>query len=200
MKTAGIVLAGGQSSRYGRPKMFEVYNDKFFYEYSVEALSANGLSPVIISTNSALAEGFTIPGIELVIEDNIHNGPLFAMNHVMKQYDETDWFFVLTADIPFVKASFIQEMLTYCHADYNAIVPVQEDKLQPLLALYHRHCLPIMDGVLKEEKRSIMALLENIHYKTIPFCKKEPSFININTEKDFKEYTNLPHKDLDESP
>ncbi|MCP3763030.1 molybdenum cofactor guanylyltransferase [Domibacillus sp. A3M-37] len=188
MKTAGIVLAGGQSSRYGRPKMFETYKEKPFYQYSVNALSANGLNPIIISTNPLLADGFDTARVDLVLENEMHNGPLFAIHHVMKQYDEPEWFFVLSADIPFVTETFVYQLLAHRHSDYNAIVPVQENKLQPLLALYHRQCLPMMEQVLNENKRSLMALLKNTAFKTIPFTKKEHSFININTISDLNEY------------
>lgn len=191
MKTAGIVLAGGQSSRYGRPKMFEIYNGKPFYIYSVHALAENKLEPVIISTNSLLADGFDKAEVDLIVEKDTHNGPLFAIHHVMKQYDEPEWFFVLSADIPFVTSAFVHQLLQHRHSDYNAIVPVHGEKLQPLLALYHRRCLPVMDTVLQENKRSLMALLKNTKFKTIPFDEEERFFININSENDFKEYKGL---------
>ncbi|WP_046176333.1 molybdenum cofactor guanylyltransferase [Domibacillus indicus] len=191
MNTAGIVLAGGQSSRYGRPKMFERHNGKPFYQYSVEALAANGLQPVIVSTNHLLAGQFTTEGIELVIENDLYNGPLFAIHHVMKQYEEPEWFFVLSADIPFVTGTFVDQLLLHRHSDYNAIVPVQGGKLQPLLALYHRRCLPVMDTVLNKNKRSLMSLLQNTNFKTIPFNNNEQYFININTEMDFVEHKGI---------
>lgn len=38
MKIAGIVLAGGQSSRYGQPKMFEMFAGQPLYKHSLIAL------------------------------------------------------------------------------------------------------------------------------------------------------------------
>lgn len=191
MKTAGVVLAGGRSSRYGTPKMFELHKGKPFYEHSVHALAANHLSPVIVSTNSQLADRFHAPDIVLSIEESIHNGPLYALYHVMKAYPNPDWFFVLSADIPFVTGAFVNELLQYRHLDYNAIVPVQANKLQPLLALYHRSCMPLIERLLKENKRSFMALLTNTNFKKVPFTSEEISFININTKEEFEEYKKL---------
>lgn len=188
MKTAGMVLAGGRSSRYGRPKMFELYNGRPFYTYSVQALAENQLDPLLISTNSFLASRFDAPKAELVIEQEAHHGPLYAIHHVMNEYKEPEWFFVLSADIPFVTAPFVQQLLLHRHPDVKAIIPVQGDKLQPLLALYHRNCLPVMDTALKQNKRSLMALLDHIPFKKIPFDPHEPWFRNINTEGDFKQF------------
>jgi len=58
MKIAGIVLAGGKSSRYGKPKTFETYQGKYFYQHSVEALKQNSLSPIVIATNENLISYF----------------------------------------------------------------------------------------------------------------------------------------------
>lgn len=43
MKIAGIVLAGGQSSRYGQPKMFEMFAGQPLYKHSLIALQKNQL-------------------------------------------------------------------------------------------------------------------------------------------------------------
>ena len=58
MSIAGIVLAGGKSSRYGQPKMFETYNKKSFYEYSIDALKENHVTPILVSTNQDLLPYF----------------------------------------------------------------------------------------------------------------------------------------------
>ncbi|WNS80918.1 molybdenum cofactor guanylyltransferase [Domibacillus sp. DTU_2020_1001157_1_SI_ALB_TIR_016] len=187
MKTAGIVLAGGQSSRYGRPKMFEQYKEKPFYQHSVDVLSANGLHPIILSTNRFLADRFDLSGVELIVEPTPHQGPLFALHHAISQFGEPEWFFVLSADIPFVREAFIDQLLLHCHPDYNAVVPAEGEKLQPLLALYHRRCLPYMNEALGEGRRSLMALLHKIPFKTVSF-ENEPSFININTQLDFQKH------------
>ena len=37
----GIVLAGGESRRFGSPKAFATFQDRYFYEYAVDALTPN---------------------------------------------------------------------------------------------------------------------------------------------------------------
>ncbi len=79
MKIAGIILAGGKSSRYGKPKMFETYKGKCFYEYSVESLKDNSLSPIFISTNVNLLPCFKRDDVDFIIENEneAYQGPLF---------------------------------------------------------------------------------------------------------------------------
>lgn len=188
MNIAGVVLAGGQSSRYGKPKMFELYNGKPFYQCSIDALKENNVAPIIISTNDMLARHFDAVGVTLSIEKEYHQGPLFALHHVMKSFPEPDWFFVLSSDIPFVTSDFIKQMITFTkNSDYKAVVPVQNEKSHPLLALYHRGCLEPADHLLNQNKRSMAALLNRVLYKTIVFNKEEPSFLNINSPSDFRE-------------
>ncbi|OKL37470.1 molybdenum cofactor guanylyltransferase [Domibacillus mangrovi] len=188
MNIAGVVLAGGRSSRYGKPKMFELYNGKSFYQYSIDALKENNLAPIIISTNDMLARHFDAVSVTLSIEKEHHQGPLFALHHVMKSVPEPDWFFVLSSDVPFVTSNFVKQMITFTkNGDYKAIVPVQNEKSHPLLALYHRDCLEPADHLLKQNKRSMAALLNSVLYKKIAFNKEEPSFLNINSPSDFEE-------------
>ncbi|WP_018394990.1 molybdenum cofactor guanylyltransferase [Bacillus sp. 37MA] len=189
MTMAGVVLAGGQSSRYGKPKMFELYNGKPFYQYSIDALKENNLAPIIISTNDMLAQYFDAVSVTLSIEKECHRGPLFALHHVMKSLPEPDWFFVLSSDVPFVTTDFVKQLIAYTKSnEYKAVVPVQNEKIHPLLALYHRGCLQPADHLLKQDRRSMTALLNSVKYKTISFSIEEPSFININSPSDFEEF------------
>lgn len=189
MTIAGIVLAGGQSSRYGKPKMFELYNGKPFYQYSIDALKENNLAPIVISTNGMLAPYFDAARVTLSIEKKYHQGPLFALHHVMKRFPDPDWFFVLSSDIPFVTSDFVKHMIAFTkNSDYKAVVPVQQEKIHPLLALYHRDCLEPADHLLKQNGQSMAALLNKVLYNTISFNKEEPSFININSPSDFENF------------
>lgn len=189
MTIAGVVLAGGQSSRYGKPKMFERYNGKPFYQCSIDALKENNLTPIIISTNDMLAPHFNAVGVTLSIEKEYHQGPLFALYHVMINLPEPDWFFVLSSDVPFVTSDFVKQLIAYTKSnEYKAVVPVQNEKSHPLLALYHRACLEPAGYLLKQNKRSMAALLNSVQHKTITFSIEEPSFININSPSDFEDF------------
>ncbi|PLT28820.1 molybdenum cofactor guanylyltransferase [Peribacillus deserti] len=187
MTIAGIVLAGGQSSRFGKPKMFETYKEKCFYEYSVEAFKANSLSPIIIATNQGLLPHFKRDDeVEFIIEQKSesHQGPLFAMHHAMTKVD-AEWYFILSCDIPFVTSEFVKKMISLAQgSSYDAIVPIQSDKVHPLLALYHQRSLPKMKKLLDQDIRKIRVFLNEINVLQVSFSADAEVFVNINRQED----------------
>ncbi|GGH86296.1 molybdopterin-guanine dinucleotide biosynthesis protein A [Pullulanibacillus pueri] len=188
MTIAGVVLAGGKSSRYGKPKMFEIYQGKYFYEHSLDALKANGLSPLIIATNHELKCLFQRRDVQYVYEHEQHTyqGPLYALCHVMLQEPKAAWFFVLSSDVPFVTPKFVSEMLAYTSYDgIEAVVPIQDGRRQPLFALYHRRALKEMQQLIAQGERKIGMLFDRINVLNPAFPKEEKVFININTKQDW---------------
>ncbi len=81
-----IILAGGHSVRFGKPKAFaEVNGVQFFHSRVIKTLeSTNMFNEIIISTNAQLATQFQYPNV--VIDDENHNdkGPLAGIYTIMK--------------------------------------------------------------------------------------------------------------------
>lgn len=185
MNIAGVILAGGQSSRYGRDKMFELFDGLPLYKRSLIALQQNQLEPLIIATNAGLKPMFKEEQVQWIIEKQPHQGPLFALQNIMTDFPDVEWFFVTACDMPFISVDFVQTMLTFIDDRYDAIVPVQASRLQPLAALYRRTALPIANQFVEQNKRSMKVLLEQLQVCYVPFDEKSPTFININSQQDW---------------
>ncbi|WP_088066684.1 molybdenum cofactor guanylyltransferase [Gottfriedia luciferensis] len=188
MKIAGVVLAGGKSSRYGRPKMFEIYQNKHLYEYSVEVLKNHLVSPIVISTNENLLPLFHRNDVEYSIEkeSDTYQGPLYAMYHTFTKIKDADWFFVLACDIPFITAEFVKMMINEAiESNCDAIVPTQSSKLQPLFALYHRNCIKKMEESINNKNRKLQLFLKEVNCLTISFSEEDSIFRNINSQNDW---------------
>ncbi|MGA3676434.1 molybdenum cofactor guanylyltransferase [Lysinibacillus agricola] len=185
MKIAGVVLAGGQSSRYGQPKMFELFAGQPLYKHSLIALQKNQLQPLIIATNASLQSKFVEEKVQWIIEKQPHQGPLFALQNIMTNFPDVEWFFVVASDMPFIHADFIKTMLTFIDDRYDAIVPKQDSRLQPLAALYRRSALPIANQLVQQNKRSMKVLLEQLQVCYVPFEEESSTFININSQQDW---------------
>lgn len=189
MKIAGIILAGGQSSRYGQPKMFELFAGMPLYKHSFNALQKNKLEPLVIATNANLLNGFAEENVQMIVEQQPHQGPLFALHHIMIAFPDVEWFFVVASDMPYMNADFIRSMLEYVDDRFDAIVPKQNIRIHPLAALYRRSAFPKMKQLTEQNKRSMQALLEQLRVCYVSFEDNSPTFININSQQDWSKTT-----------
>ncbi|WP_368505380.1 molybdenum cofactor guanylyltransferase [Alkalihalophilus sp. As8PL] len=184
-----MILAGGQSSRYGKPKMFEQYKGIPFYRHSVSALTGSGIESVYIITNEQLSEHFDQTDVNVLVEKESHKGPLAALTFAMDSIKEADWYIVLAADIPFITPELVRSLIdhtTDTDPTIDAIVPVTGEKEQPLIAMYHRRCLPIALELLENNQKSMRPLLQKGNVKYIQFPDTQVEFTNINYESDWK--------------
>lgn len=187
MKIAGVVLAGGQSSRYGYPKMFELFGEQPLYQHSLNALQKNELQPLILATNASLYPRFAHEDVHFIIEKQPHQGPLFALQNIMVQFPDVEWFFVVASDMPLINADFVRIMLSLIDKRFDAILPKQGERLHPLAAIYRRSALPKIDELVQQNKRSMKGLLEQLHVCFVPFELDSSIFININTQQDLSQ-------------
>lgn len=185
MKIAGVVLAGGQSSRYGQPKMFEMFAGQPLYKNSLIALQKNQLQPLMIATNANLEPKFSEEQIQRIIEKQPHQGPLSALQNIMANFQDVEWFFVVASDMPYMNANFVKTMLTYIDDRYDAIVPKQASRIQPLASLYRRSALPKANLLIQQNKRSMNVLLEQLRVRYVEFEEECSTFVNINTQLDW---------------
>lgn len=190
MNIAGILLAGGQSSRYGQPKMFALFAGQPLYKQSLTALQQSQLDPIIIATNASLQPYFTEDHVQWLIDKRPHQGPLFALHTILTAYPEVEWFFIVACDMPCMNALFIQQMLGFIDDQYDAIVPRQGERYQPLAALYRRTALAKTTALIQQNKRNMKVLLEQLRVCYVPFTEHEPTFININAQQDWAQIAN----------
>ena len=75
---------------------------------------------------------------------------------------------------------------------WDAVIPTTEGYPQPLHALYHRRCLPVMEALLAEQNLRIVNLYGSIcvRYVGEPDLRRiDPhlhSFINVNTPEEWE--------------
>ncbi|WP_242217878.1 molybdenum cofactor guanylyltransferase [Bacillus cereus group sp. BfR-BA-01380] len=187
MKIAGIVLAGGRSSRFGEPKALAIWQGKTFIEHSIEALKEVVTNIVVIShpnIKNELSHMLNVPVIE-DIELYKGSGPLAGFVTGM-EFIEADWYIVAPCDTPNVSKEWALGLIERADETYEAIVPVVEGRKQPLLALYHYKVKEKIEQLLKEEKRSMQGLLSqcNVQYVAV---EETDIYVNVNTKEEYSE-------------
>lgn len=156
-----IILAGGQSERFGAPKAFAKIDGKMFYEQIIDVLdSMNMFNEIIISSNETLASEFK--GAHVIVDDSEHKnkGPLSGIYSVMKQDFESELFFVISVDTPLITAKAISQlyqfMVEHVIEDQLDIAGFKEDERPiPTIAFYSPNCLPIIARALESDDYSM---------------------------------------------
>ncbi|HLR19156.1 MAG TPA: molybdenum cofactor guanylyltransferase MobA [Staphylococcus sp.] len=162
-----IILAGGQSERFGEPKAFAQIESQSFYERIIDVLEAtNMFNQIIISTNEDLASQFDYPNIVIDEQKNKDKGPLAGIRSVMSHFEEEELFFVISVDTPMITQKAIsklyQFMVEHLIEDQLDIAGFQEDgRPIPTLAFYSPHTLNYIDKALASDDYS----LKNVYTK-----------------------------------
>lgn len=135
---AGIVLAAGESTRYGQPKqLLDWHGQSFVHAVAATALEA-GLSPVIIVTGASREQ------IEVVVEDldviSVHNpewksGQASSIRAGIRAAKDVGSVIFLLADQPQITTSILRALMEK-HAEglYSIVAPlVLEQRANPVL-------------------------------------------------------------------
>lgn len=187
-KFTGILLAGGESKRFGKPKAFALKGSKPFYVHSLEALKPF-VEKIIIVTNKKLHHRFPFSSSIEVIHDFKEykgNGPLAGIYSTMEIYF-SEWYVVAPVDVPFIEQEVYGELIKHVDNDYDAIVPIATGKIHPLIALYRSSLKEKIKNKLDEGNLSVRRLLKDVQVKYVQFDNDMP-FYNINNQKEYKKY------------
>ncbi|UXR71332.1 molybdenum cofactor guanylyltransferase MobA [Staphylococcus sp. IVB6240] len=187
-----IILAGGQSTRFGTPKAFAAIQGEVFYKRLIRTLqSTNIFSEIIISSNAQLAEQFE--DVRVVIDETSQKdkGPLAGIYSVMQQDDE-DLYFVISVDTPMVSQKAISHLYQFMVANliesHLDIAGFASDGYPiPTIAFYHRRVQPIIDDVLQTDDLSMKHVYEQVSSEWLDVSEIDSPaywYRNVNTPDD----------------
>jgi len=97
--------------------------------------------------------------------------------------------FCVACDMPFIKKSLVQYLIKNIE-EYDVIVPLTKDGLQPLHAIYSKNCLDSIKKTIEKGKYKIIDFYSLVKVKIIKeedFGFLDPfreSFINVNTPEE----------------
>jgi molybdenum cofactor guanylyltransferase len=183
--TVGIILAGGQSRRFGTPKAFALLKGIPFYQYSINVMEPFVESIVLVSNND-LIDKFErdAPNINLIIDNPAFAGlgPLAGIYSGMESI-ESEWYLVSPIDVPFMEESVWEILLENIEVGKDAIVPMVNGRMQPLISIFHQSVKGKIERQLISQELSLKQLIAKCQVKWIEI-EKEESFRNINYQDD----------------
>ncbi|PHK50231.1 molybdenum cofactor guanylyltransferase MobA [Staphylococcus edaphicus] len=188
-----IILAGGQSERFGEPKAFAQINGQSFYKRIIDVLEGtNMFNQIIISTNETLAAQFDHSDIIIDENKNRDKGPLAGIRSVIQQYENEELFFVISVDTPMITQKAIsklyQFMVEHLIEDQLDIAGFKEQGSPiPTIAFYSPHTLTCIDKALNSNDYSLKNVYSHVKSDWLDVDMVESPdywYKNINYQQD----------------
>ena len=151
----GIILAGGKSTRMGREKGFVLWKDKPFVQHSIAALKPLVSEILIVSDHSV----YDKLGYRRVQDSFTEAGPLSGLYSGLKE-SNTELNLVLSCDVPLITSSVMEKLVAGYHQGIAAVVCSADERIMPLVALYHKNCYQVCKLLLDDGERRMMRLLD----------------------------------------
>lgn len=195
-KFSCVILAGGQSKRMGTDKAFLRLKDKTFLQIITQKLSKK-CNQLILSINKD-EEIYKnhLKGLNFIsVKDkNPYEGPLNAISSVA-DFIDYEYVFIATCDTPLINENLIDFYLTKIQS-YDAVIPVVNDKIQPLNTLYTKNAVLKSKDIYGKIK-SLIGWIQNLNVLYIDekeikkIDKNLYTYKSVNTPQD---YDLLPHR------
>jgi molybdopterin-guanine dinucleotide biosynthesis protein A len=187
-EVTGVILAGGQSSRFGSNKALALWHGKPLIQHVTDALSSV-FNDIVLSTNSPADYRFL--KIKM-IRDLYHDmGPLAGI-HAVLHHTGKPWIFVAGCDMPAVTPDLITCLCGYTKEEFEAVLPWLAAGPEPLCGLYHKTALAKIEMQLKIGKVKLKELAEKLSVRKVgeTELRKVPGgllvFSNINRPLDLE--------------
>ena len=161
MTTAGIVLAGGRSTRMGTPKAALQWHGSTLLRRVTGIVGRAVGGPVVV----VRAPGQPLPALSAdieVAEDPIEGrGPLQGLAAGLEAIgDRAEAAFLSSTDVPLLHPYFVARVLAAMDDDVDVVLPVARGYPQPLAAAYRVSLLPVIEELLAEDRLKPAFLFE----------------------------------------
>lgn len=181
----GVILSGGKSIRMGENKAFiqiegvpiirRIYD--LFKQLFQEVIIVTDQKDLFSNFDSRICSDL-IPGKGAL--GGLYTGIFFS------SFQHS---FCVACDMPFIRKSLVQYLIENID-DADVIVPRTKDGLQPLHAIYSKHCIDPIRKLIDAGRSKIIDLYCQVNVKIVDekdFLCLDPgreSFINVNTPEE----------------
>lgn len=188
MQTVGVILAGGNSTRFGTDKSLYDVGGKKMYQHVHDAIQGTGVcDSIVVNTNARLKDEFSLPTI--VDEPSYRDhGPLGGLYAAASRYPGAQ-LLVVSCDTPHITTEWLTLLIDKAdtHAD-AIIVSAEGGTLHPLIGVFQGESLRnSLQDQLDSKRLSLRAFFESqnvIQADAIEEGISTNIFRNINYKND----------------
>lgn len=181
---AGLIMAGGESRRFGRDKARHPVAGRPMIVRVYSALAAVA-TPVMVSVGAGTASyADVLPGdVPHVRDRHADAGPLAGLDAGLRVL-RSRWVLVAACDMPHVTPDGFRALLRFRDEQVDAIVGrTDDDRLHPLFACYRRErALAAARACLAAKERALHALLDRLAVRDVAVPARLVH--NVNRPKD----------------
>ena len=187
---AGLLLAGGRSSRMGRDKAGLEWNGRSLGVHQAASLAESGAWPLLLGCR---AEQPWLPSGFMRVEDRDPKGGVISALIDAFTATDADVITVLAIDLPRVTPEMLERIAGEARDERVTVVPRREGRFEPLVAAWHRSAVPELREVLSAEDslQSVCAkLMKDGRLRPFePAADELDRLVNVNTPEDLVRFS-----------
>ena len=196
-----VILAGGRSSRMGTPKALLPFDGEPLIVHIVRKLQPMFADLVVVA-----APGQQLPALPVTLahDDVAYQGPVGGILYGL-QAARGDYAFVTSCDSAFLSPALIEYVLSLKDG-FDVVVPRWEDRFQPLMAVYSKRVVPVLEAQLANGELRPVSLFAKVRTREVSeeeVRRVDPegeSFFNMNTPADYEEAQKRWSRNRESSP
>ena len=190
MRTGGIVLCGGRSSRMGRPKAWLPFGDELMLPRIVRILR-EVVEPIVVVAATDQEVPPLPEEVAIVRDDEEGRGPLQGLAAGLAALaGKAEAAYLSSCDVPFLKPAFVRRVIELL-GDNAISVPHVAGFHHPLAAAYRIEVLPEVQKLLAANRLRPVYLFETAPTRILDahdFADVDPTFEslrNLNTPEEY---------------
>jgi len=187
----GVVLAGGQSKRFGQDKSQVQLGSKILIDYILLEI-LNEFNEILIIANNDI-KFFNSKKINKIEDYKKNLGPLGGVLSAMKWIKENNkkykWISTFPSDTPFFKKKYLHDFLNNINEEQSKLFFIKSnDKRHNIFGLWSLELLNrLEDDLVTKGERKVEDWANKVGVKTINLeFKNNDPFFNINTKEDLE--------------
>jgi molybdopterin-guanine dinucleotide biosynthesis protein A len=183
VKFSAVLLAGGESRRMGQDKATLGFLGKPLWQIQIELLRK--LGPVKIFISARTDPTWRPNDCEFVSDEQPSRGPLSGLSAALQRM-RCEHLLTLAIDMPFMREEYLRSLCEQAEPGCG-ILPMIDDRAEPLAAIYPRTA----DVDVKEALRGEDFSLQSLARKLVAAEKLQTILVN-DSEREFFRNINEP--------
>lgn len=176
----GVILAGGQSKRFGSNKAFATFHGTPLIEKVLQTMQSVFEHCLIVTNTPKEFQGWEVPVAKDVIP---HRGPLGGILTGLL-HAQNEAIFITPCDTPLLHPEVIRFVVEKGR-EFDAAILVQGGVREYLLGLYSHRVRPVILRQLSEERLSMREFCQRIENRIWIQLEGDYAF-NVNTQRDLE--------------